>query len=218
MIRRPPRSTLFPYTTLFRSLRLQPLDVVERNERVLLAEEGEHRALELRGLLDRDPAPREGWARLDLVGELTRAEVGHAPAHAEARDSDPVGAHEGLLLEVGNRAAEVGDDLRVLERLHEPDRLGQLVVTDRATLPAAPVEIRRERDIALARDSARHVLDVVVQTERLLDHEHARRARAVLRPRQEGGHLATRRRHLDHLRLDVHAGLTSWRGRSLPQI
>src|SRR2546425_7131042 len=165
MIRRPPRSTLFPYTTLFRSLRLQPLDVVERNERVLLAEEGEHRALELRGLLDRDPAPVEGCARLDLVGELTRAEVGHAPAHAEARDPDPVGAHEGLLLEVGNRAAEVGDDLRVLERLHEPDRLRQLVVTDRATLPAAPVEIRRERDIALARDSARHVLDVVVQTE-----------------------------------------------------
>src|SRR3712207_6975715 len=27
MIRRPPRSTLFPYTTLFRSLGLEPLDV-----------------------------------------------------------------------------------------------------------------------------------------------------------------------------------------------
>src|SRR3712207_8780710 len=30
MIRRPPRSTLFPYTTLFRSTRLAPGDVVER--------------------------------------------------------------------------------------------------------------------------------------------------------------------------------------------
>src|SRR5256885_11970265 len=37
MIRRPPRSTLFPYTTLFRSLKLpstasQPLGEVERND------------------------------------------------------------------------------------------------------------------------------------------------------------------------------------------
>src|SRR2546430_6963018 len=37
MIRRPPRSTLFPYTTLFRSRdRLDPEDV-ERHERVLCA-------------------------------------------------------------------------------------------------------------------------------------------------------------------------------------
>src|SRR5437773_6159525 len=199
-------------------LGLELLDTVERDVRVLLAEEGEHGALELRRLLGREPAAVEGCARLDLVGELARGEIGHAPAHAEARDPDPVGAHEGLLLEVGNRAAEVGDDLRILERLHERDRLGQLVVTDRATLPAAPVETRRERDIALARDSARHVPDVVVQAECLLDHEHAWRARAVLRPRQEGGYLAARRRHLDRLRLDVHAGFTSWRGRSLPQI
>src|SRR5207244_6690609 len=198
-------------------LGLQLLDAVERDVRVPLAEEGEHGALELGRLLGRKAAAVEGRARLDLVGELAGGEIGHAPAHAEARDPDPVGAHEGLLLEVDNRAAEVADDLRVLERLHERDRLGQLVVTDRATLPAAPVEIRRERDTALDRDSPRHVLDVVVQAERLLDHEHAGRARAVLRPRQEGGHLAARRRRLDRLRLDVHAGYTSWGGGSLPQ-
>src|SRR2546422_3655185 len=35
MIRRPPRSTLFPYTTLFRSRRLQqPLELVEAQRRV----------------------------------------------------------------------------------------------------------------------------------------------------------------------------------------
>src|SRR5258708_24160810 len=36
MIRRPPRSTLFPYTTLFRSVRdVDPVDpVIERNPRV----------------------------------------------------------------------------------------------------------------------------------------------------------------------------------------
>src|SRR2546422_3403995 len=36
MIRRPPRSTLFPYTTLFRSVKIEPIDlwarrVLERN-------------------------------------------------------------------------------------------------------------------------------------------------------------------------------------------
>src|SRR3712207_7606404 len=36
MIRRPPRSTLFPYTTLFRSARAFPLDQVQR----VLAETG----------------------------------------------------------------------------------------------------------------------------------------------------------------------------------
>ena len=58
MIRRPPRSTLFPYTTLFRSLELQVADLVRRREEVaedlatevvdlvLAYEEGE-KALEL---------------------------------------------------------------------------------------------------------------------------------------------------------------------------
>src|SRR5438477_634681 len=118
-----------------------------------------------------------------------------------------------LVAEEAVLRAGIDDDL---DRLAVAPGLGLLVVTDRATLPAAPVEIRRQRDIALARDPARHVLDVVVEAERLLDHEHAGRARAVLRPRQEGGHLAARRRHLDRLRLDVHAGFTSWRGGSLP--
>src|SRR3989441_673549 len=88
-------------------LGLELLDAVERDVRVLLAEEGEHGALELRRLLGREPAAVEGCARLDLV----------------------------------------------------------------------------------------------VQSERLLDDEHAGHAGAVLRPRQEGGHRADRRRHFDHLAL-----------------
>src|SRR5919198_3464346 len=48
-------------------LHLQLLDVLQRDEGILLAEEGEHGALELRGLLDGDAAPVEGHARLDLV-------------------------------------------------------------------------------------------------------------------------------------------------------
>src|SRR2546425_5345928 len=52
MIRRPPRSTLFPYTTLFRSQRLP------RAEQVLLAEE----LVERRG-------PHAGGERLGGAGE-----------------------------------------------------------------------------------------------------------------------------------------------------
>src|SRR5207237_934206 len=91
-------------------LGLELLDAVERDVRVLLAEEGEHGALELRRLLGREAAAVEGRARLDLVGEL------------------------------------------------------------------------------------------------------ARREGALLRPRQEGGHRADRRRQFDHLALDVHWGNTSWGG------
>src|SRR2546421_6527464 len=45
MIRRPPRSTLFPYTTLFRSLEI--LDVRKRLEHILVAIEGEMDVLQI---------------------------------------------------------------------------------------------------------------------------------------------------------------------------
>src|SRR3712207_6871293 len=47
MIRRPPRSTLFPYTTLFRSLRDRKVDVL-RAVRKLSPEEVEHRTVRAR--------------------------------------------------------------------------------------------------------------------------------------------------------------------------
>src|SRR3989442_12049287 len=34
MIRRPPRSTLFPYTTLFRSIPMRPVTAFRKNERL----------------------------------------------------------------------------------------------------------------------------------------------------------------------------------------
>src|SRR3712207_8698908 len=37
MIRRPPRSTLFPYTTLFRSIRMPEIDGIEATRRTLQA-------------------------------------------------------------------------------------------------------------------------------------------------------------------------------------
>src|SRR2546430_15192919 len=58
MIRRPPRSTLFPYTTLFRSLVLV-LEAPEDRDRVLHGRLAHHDgldpALERGGLLDRPP-------------------------------------------------------------------------------------------------------------------------------------------------------------------
>src|SRR5690349_24014694 len=65
MIRRPPRPTLFPYTTLFRSLRVEPLAgtprVVQRVDRVVEL----HPQLEMN--------PRAGIElRRDLELDLTR--------------------------------------------------------------------------------------------------------------------------------------------------
>src|SRR3712207_7834152 len=61
MIRRPPRSTLFPYTTLFRSaeLAVQPLQVVERGPPLPLLVEGQL-------------GQQQGRARGVLVADLRR--------------------------------------------------------------------------------------------------------------------------------------------------
>src|SRR2546430_15439163 len=57
MIRRPPRSTLFPYTTLFRSYRA-PLDPFPKHVRLMerITDRGEH-VVVLRPKRDLDPMP-----------------------------------------------------------------------------------------------------------------------------------------------------------------
>src|SRR3712207_8420518 len=72
MIRRPPRSTLFPYTTLFRSVRV----VVDQ------VQDGGHRTGERRGehrLQPAEPAPAE-----DRVAELA-GQIGRAHAELQSR-------------------------------------------------------------------------------------------------------------------------------------
>src|SRR5687768_17968717 len=67
MIRRPPRSTLFPYTTLFRSLLLllaRGADAAARGPRQVRRSGGDlglHRSGNGRGDVD-DPAPEQGRA------------------------------------------------------------------------------------------------------------------------------------------------------------
>src|SRR2546426_8808810 len=64
MIRRPPRSTLFPYTTLFRSVRLADRQLVGVDEAVLLAR-ADHDEARLRAEL---PHPLEEDQLADRVG------------------------------------------------------------------------------------------------------------------------------------------------------
>src|SRR3712207_6973823 len=71
MIRRPPRSTLFPYTTLFRSRRLG----VQRGalpdpEAVLLVDDGDRQAGGLDGLLDERVRPDDERRSGEHTSEL----------------------------------------------------------------------------------------------------------------------------------------------------
>src|SRR2546430_8179509 len=108
MIRRPPRSTLFPYTTLFRSGRIDLGDVAEAGELGARAGAGDQRLHLLR---------REV---LRLVQDQEAVEEG-APAHeVERADLDPVAQQV-----VGGRAAPVasllgpGEHLEIVdERTH----------------------------------------------------------------------------------------------------
>src|SRR3712207_7813931 len=66
MIRRPPRSTLFPYTTLFRSLRRHPLEVEGRHR---------HRRRQERGLdVQRDQQAEEQRRGARVAGVGIRSE------------------------------------------------------------------------------------------------------------------------------------------------
>src|SRR3712207_7987969 len=66
MIRRPPRSTLFPYTTLFRSHRLGPRGVVAGRVSRLDAQHGGQPPLAAQALAHRGTRPQRDRDRLAL--------------------------------------------------------------------------------------------------------------------------------------------------------
>src|SRR2546422_7267146 len=68
MIRRPPRSTLFPYTTLFRSLRAEPADPPHRGGR------GLRRLDRSLGIPRRERQAREGRPVAPHEGQARRSE------------------------------------------------------------------------------------------------------------------------------------------------
>src|SRR3712207_26941 len=144
MIRRPPRSPLFPYTTLFRSDQLARVDVLGllRDPAALSADasatdvEDLHRDLE-RVLLESDdvrvgPVPEDH--RLLLEGPVERPEVVAEPGRALEVQLRAGGVH--LLLDAadeagglaGHEVAEVVDDRAVLLGAHRPDARGGALV------------------------------------------------------------------------------------------
>src|SRR2546427_1029801 len=91
MIRRPPRSTLFPYTTLFRS-RLQ--GIVERG--LLLALDSEARADDVAVAVDVGAAAEGGEGGVELgdiygiVAASAAREIDDAPLVARTADGDRI--------------------------------------------------------------------------------------------------------------------------------
>src|SRR5882762_5997743 len=123
MIRRPPRSTLFPYTTLFRSLR----ERAARLQRPVLAvgEEGRPRAPERQRLADEEELHPPVGLGLDETGGEARAVGGG-----------------------GERAVEIAEQAAAQREVHRPAVVG----VDQAQVPqlGALVEVgdtgRRDLD------------------------------------------------------------------------
>ena len=77
-----------------------------------------------------------------------------------------------IVLSVENLAKKFGT-LEVLKSIHLTVHRGEVVV--RARPSPGPVEqLRRDRVVPRRREPARHVADVLVEPERLLDHDHRR--------------------------------------------
>src|SRR5216683_3505192 len=82
MIRRPPRSTLFPYTTLFRSSRWQPVEPAEQDQVAGAAEDLVHG-----GMLAHQPDMRAD--RSGLVVHVEPGDPGPAGVRTEQCGEDP---------------------------------------------------------------------------------------------------------------------------------
>src|SRR3989449_11076002 len=127
MIRRPPRSTLFPYTTLFRSLRGG-----DRSRAVSSAIEGAEAAISSGGFLEaeqiltvlvREPGREDDTQRLRLL--LVRALVGQSRAEAAA----PVLTllEQGAGLSVRDRALATRMQATVAYLLNQQPALGTVI-------------------------------------------------------------------------------------------
>src|SRR3989441_6903390 len=131
MIRRPPRSTLFPYTTLFRSARGDRVvfAAVDRSEAHAVpgAEQnrlGRLRVVEAKRCATEHP---EAAGALDRVDATLRAADTDAPRRRlrawrlEARDREPL-RHSGHVREPRGKADEVDEVLGAAMELHELGR------------------------------------------------------------------------------------------------
>src|SRR5262249_4176100 len=187
-----------------RGLRLERLHLIERDEGILLPEEGQYRRFQVSRTIDGYPAAVERDGCADLVGQRTGGQVADAAPHAEPRDAGPVGTDRPLLLERSDRGRDVLDDSLVGELSHQAQGLRQVVVGGYAPRTSTVEQIGRERHVPFPGEPAGHASDVVVQPERLLDHDHARQCVARRRPRELRRHRSAGRLNLDHIALDIH--------------
>src|SRR5256884_5080945 len=91
MIRRPPRSTLFPYTTLFRSIRVAPLQRAEHIVRAVVPERRIRRLLKLEGDEARsEEHTSELQSRLHLVCRLLLEKKKNIPLQPNEPSHDSI--------------------------------------------------------------------------------------------------------------------------------
>src|SRR5574338_256686 len=136
MIRRPPRSTLFPYTTLFRSVPL-PRRHRAREHRAGERGAGAERNAPLQG---DDPAAGRNRARPkgDLEGpQAGRSAAARRPAR-QGPDRDALRGGEGMMSKLMRRVEEIARSLRQRKIEAVADRL-------KAMLDSAVVEIEQSR-------------------------------------------------------------------------
>src|SRR2546430_2321829 len=102
MIRRPPRSTLFPYTTLFRSVDGHPDPLVRVEDGAVGQGHGHD--------LAREPALRDGPPRLlvTLGRELVELLALEPPLLGDQLRGDPLGDDREALMEPGRQGALAG--------------------------------------------------------------------------------------------------------------
>src|SRR3712207_8815376 len=81
MIRRPPRSTLFPYTTLFRS-RFTPVDLAEATREIAAQFESAVARTGLKLHLDLEDLPGPVWVDLGMWEKIDRKSTRLNSSHA----------------------------------------------------------------------------------------------------------------------------------------
>ena len=104
---------------------------------------------------------------------------GHDTLPPRQKPTTPdTGRRESSVGEVGERRVDVGQEAVEAQRAHVGHERSHVVVRD-DRVAAAVEQVRRDRPVALGSEPAADVLDVAVDPERLLEHDHARPRRPV---------------------------------------
>src|SRR3989449_6474382 len=177
MIRRPPRSTLFPYTTLFRSLVRRDIQILELLPRELLVP----RQVEVRPVVNPfEFLPTEGKLVLDVVGIL--GVMGQLVLRVLV-EPQLVGPHAQAGQPLHTLLAPELEPFEIRTRLHEELHLHLLELT-RPKNEVAGGDLVPER-LADLRDPERDLLARRLQHVEVIDVDPLRRLGAEIDDRRE---------------------------------